>query len=294
MTIAERNVENGDVEVLVKPDKALYDGAIRRTLAQPGLIAAWLFLILVAGWACAPGLFAGMDPLAGVPTQKLRAPDFTNLFGTDQLGRDVYARVVHGAALSLQATALAVAVGLLVGSVIGLAAGFLRGWTDVIIMRVLDAMMAIPGLLISLAVIVVLGFGTVNVAIAVGIGAIATFARIMRADVLRATTSPVVEAAIAMGAGPLHILLRHVIPHSLGSVVALAALEFASAILAVSALSFLGFGAAPPQPEWGSLIAGGRNYMVAAPWLTIAPGLVIMLCMLSSNRIGQSMDRSRS
>lgn len=260
---------------------------------QPGLLASWLFLLLMAGWAIAPGLFTLQDPLVGVPAQKLLPPSFQHPFGTDQLGRDLYARVVQGAALSLQATALAVAVGLVVGSVVGLVSGFVRGWTDVLVMRALDAMMAIPGLLISLAVIVVLGFGTINVAIAVGVGAIATFARIMRADVLRATTSPVVEAAVAMGASRWHILLRHVIPHSLGSVVALAALEFASAILAVSALSFLGFGAAPPQPEWGSLIATGRNYMVAAPWLTIAPGLVIMLCMLSANRIGQSMDRNQ-
>ncbi|MFB9948690.1 ABC transporter permease [Rhizobium puerariae] len=266
----------------------------RKPRFQPGLLTSWLFLLLMAGWALAPGLFAFHDPLAGIPAQKLRPPSIEHLFGTDQLGRDLYARVVHGAALSLQATALAVAVGLAIGSAIGLLAGFVRGWVDVLTMRILDAMMAVPGLLTSLAVIVVLGFGTINVAIAVGISAVATFARIMRADVLRATTSPVIEAAVIMGAGRWHMLARHVIPHSLGSVVALAALEFASAILAVSALSFLGFGAAPPQPEWGSLIATGRNYMVVAPWLTVAPGLVIMLCMLSANRISQSMDRNLS
>lgn len=259
-------------------------------LRRPGLLLSVLFLVLVFGWALFPGVFSSRDPLAGVPRDKLQAPSAEYLFGTDHLGRDVFCRVVHGTALSLQATAIAVAVGLVLGSAIGVLSGFAGGRVDDVVMRFVDVLLSIPGLLLSLAVVTALGFGTVNVAIAVGIASVASFARLMRSDVLRTRTQTFVEAASVCGVRKPVVLWRHVLPHSVGSVLVLAALEFGAAILAVSSLSFLGFGAPPPAPEWGSLVAEGRNYLVTAWWLTTLPGLVIAMAVLSANRISRALD----
>ncbi|WP_062349613.1 ABC transporter permease [Herbidospora yilanensis] len=259
-------------------------------MRRPGLWAAVVFLAVVLAWAVVPEWFAPHDPLAGVPKEKLLPPSAAHWFGTDQLGRDLFSRVVHGASLSLSATALAVAVGFVAGTALGLLSGYAGGRLDEIVMRCVDVMLSIPGLLLSLAVVTVLGFGTVNVAISVGIAAVAGFARVMRSDVLRAGTQVFVEAAGALGVGRVRILFRHVLPHAIGSVLVLAALEFGTAILAVSSLSFLGFGAAPPAPEWGSLVSEGRNHLANAWWLTTLPGAVIVATMLAANRVSRALE----
>ncbi len=259
---------------------------------RPGLVLAGLVVLLVAAWAVVPQLFTAYDPIVGVPADRLQPPSGAHLFGTDHLGRDVYARVVHGASVSLRATVIAVAVGLVVGSLFGLLAGFVRGWVDDVVGRLVDVLLAIPSILLSLAIITALGFGTVKVAIAVGITSIATFARVMRAEVLRTSTSVYVEAARASGVRWYGVLWRHVLPNSTGPVVALVALEFGTAVLAISALSFLGYGTPPPAPEWGSLVSGGRDYLAAAWWLTTLPGLVIVAVVLSANRIARALERT--
>ena len=175
---------------------------------------------------------------------------------------------MHGTGLSLGAALIAVAVGLVVGSLLGLLAGFVRGWVDDALMRVVDVLLAIPALLLSLALVTALGFGTVKVAIAVGLAASPPARRVMRSEVLRVREGAYVEAAQAGGARRVRVLCRHVLPNSTGPVLVLATLEFGTAILAVSALSFLGYGAVPPTPEWGSLVAGGRDFLGTAWWLT--------------------------
>jgi peptide/nickel transport system permease protein len=248
-------------------------------------------------WAVIPGAFTHWPPDTGVPSSRLKPPSAEHWFGTDSLGRDLFSRVVHGSATSLAATAVAVAVGLVAGSLLGLLAGFLRGWVDDAIMRVMDVLLAIPSLLLSLALITVLGFGTVNIAIAVGIASVANFARIMRAESLRVGSAVYVEAARSSGVRWHGILLRHVLPNAAGPVLALSALEFGMAVLSISSLSFLGFGAPPPAAEWGSLVAGGRDYLVAAWWLVTLPGLVIAAVVLSTNRIShafQDPERNRT
>jgi len=264
--------------------------AARYLVRRPGLVVSGLVVLLVVAWAAVPQLFTAYDPIVGVPADRLQPPSAEHLFGTDHLGRDVYARVVHGASVSLRATVVAVLVGLVGGSVLGLLAGFLRGWVDDVIGRVVDVLLAIPSLLLSLALITALGFGTVKVAIAVGIASVATFARVMRAEVLRTSTSVYVEAARASGVRWYAVLGRHVLPNSSGPVVALTALEFGTAVLAISALSFLGYGTPPPAPEWGSLVSGGRDYLATAWWLTTLPGLVIVAVVLSANRIARALE----
>ncbi|MGY0063282.1 ABC transporter permease [Streptomyces sp. LZ34] len=259
-------------------------------LRRPGLVLSVAVLASVLLAAFFPGLFTGQDPLSGVPADKLQPPSWDHPFGTDQLGRDLFARVVHGSALSLKATALAVAVGLVVGSGLGLLAGYAGGLVDDALMRVADVLLAIPNLLLSLALVTALGFGTVKVAIAVGITSVASFARIMRSEVLRVREATYVEAARSAGARRGSVLFRHVLPNASGPVLVFAAVEFGTVVLAVSALSFLGYGAEPPTPEWGSLVSGGRNYLATAWWLTTLPGFTIAATVLAAGRISRALD----
>lgn len=261
-----------------------------RVLARPTLVLALVWLALVVIAAIAPALLAPGDPLDGVPADRLQAPSAAHWFGTDQLGRDLYTRVVHGTALTLSAAGIAVAVGLVVGTLLGLLAGFVGRFVDEAVMRLADVLLAIPALLLSLAIITALGFGTLNVAVAVGVASIATVSRISRSEVLRVRSSVYVDAARASGDRWGRVLFRHVLPNSAGPVLVLAVLEFAGAILAVSALSFLGYGAPPPAPEWGSLVSGGRDFLRNAWWLTTFPGLVIAATVLAANRLSRALD----
>jgi len=259
----------------------------------PGLpvsLSLALFLLLL-GWAFFPGLFTSLDPLLADPTQTLRAPSLQHWFGTDHLGRDLYARCVYGAALSLQATAIAVLIALLAGTLLGGIAGWFGGIADRVLAVLVEVLMAIPALLLAMAIVTAFGFGTLEIAIAVGLSSVAVFARLARGEVLRWRSRVFVEAARVVGVGSWTNLCRHVLPHATSPLLALAALEFASAVLAVSALSFLGFGAPPPQPEWGLLIAEGRNYMIAAWWYTTLPGLVVASVVLATQQLGRGLQR---
>ncbi|WP_222119108.1 ABC transporter permease [Microbacterium sp. 1.5R] len=259
-----------------------------------GLYFAIGVVTLAVLWAVIPGVFAPGDPLTGTPADKLLPPSVAHWFGTDTLGRDLFGRVVHGAVHSLSGALIAVTVGLALGTLLGAIAGAVGGVVDDILMRVVDVLLAIPGLLLSLSVIILLGFGTVNAAIAVGLGSVAAFARLMRAEVARVRRSEYVEAAYGSGGTFFTVLRRHVLPNSLTPIVALAALQFGTAILAISTLGFLGYGAPPPTPEWGLLIAEGRNYIGTAWWLTALPGLVVVAVVLSANRISHRIGRNRT
>ncbi|MGN5633848.1 ABC transporter permease [Streptomyces sp. AC154] len=263
---------------------------VRFWLARPGLVLSVLFIALVLLAALHPAALAGGDPLTGVPEDRLRPPDAEHLLGTDQLGRDLFTRLVHGSSLTLRAAALAVLVGLVTGSLTGLVSGAAGGWVDGVLMRLTDVLLAVPGLLLSLALVTALGFGTIEVAVAVGVTSVAMFARIMRAEVLRVARTTYVEAARASGTRWYGVLLRHVLPNAAGPVLVYAAVDFGAVVLQVSSLSFLGYGARPPAPEWGSLVAGGRDYLATAWWLTTLPGLALAATVLAANRIARALD----
>jgi peptide/nickel transport system permease protein len=254
-------------------------------------VLSTVFLLLVIAWVFLPGMFTTANPISGEIPDRLLAPSMAHPFGTDALGRDMYARVVYGAVNSIQAIILAVGVALVVGSLLGLIAGFVGRWVDDVLMRIVDVVLAIPSLLLSMALITILGYGLVNVAIAVGLASVANFARLMRADVMRVRTSLYVEAAQASGCRWWTILFRHVLPNSAGTVVAMAALEFGTAVLAVSALSFLGYGAPAPTPEWGRLVSEGRDYLATSWWLVTFPGLMVTLLVLATNRVARAVER---
>lgn len=256
-----------------------------------GLLVAGAGALLAVGWALAPSVFASGDPLTGVPAQKFQAPSAEHWFGTDNLGRDLYTRMVHGAGLSLTATLAAVGIALVAGSVLGLLSGAIGGVVDALVMRSVDVLLSIPALLLSLALVTALGFGTRNVAVAVGISLVANFARVMRSEVLRVRQAVYVEAAHAAGVRWYTVLAGHVLPNAYQPVLALAAVEFGMAVLSVSALSFLGYGAKPPTPEWGTLISEGRNYLATAWWMTTLPGFVIIAVVLAAQRLGRAIAK---
>lgn len=263
---------------------------LRFLLRRPGLVLSILLVTAVVVAAFWPGLFTGQDPLATHPTQNFRAPGEAHWFGTDELGRDVFSRVVHGAQLSLKGTLIAVVLAFVGGGLIGLVAGFVGRWVEDVLMRVVDVLLSIPALFLSLALVTALGYGTTKVAVAVGVASIAGFARVMRSEVLRVRQAVFVEAARAGGVRWYGVLWRHVLPNAIGPVLVLATLDFGTAILAVSSLSFLGYGAPPPAPEWGTLISEGRNYLGNAWWLTTLPGLAIAATVLATNRIARALD----
>jgi peptide/nickel transport system permease protein len=263
----------------------------KRLRGNAGLLIAGAVALLAVGWALTPSVFAGGDPLTGVPAQKFQGPSAEHWFGTDNLGRDLYTRMVHGAGLSLTATLAAVGIALVAGSLLGLLSGAIGGVIDTVVMRSVDVLLSVPALLLSLALVTALGFGTGNVAIAVGVSLVANFARVMRSEVLRVRQAVYVEAAYAAGVRWYAVLARHVLPNACQPVLALAAVEFGMAVLAVSALSFLGYGAKPPTPEWGTLISEGRNYLATAWWMTTLPGFVIIAVVLAAQRLGRAIGK---
>lgn len=259
-----------------------------RALVRPGVLIPALILLGAIAWAIAPGWFTSVSPTAQVGTA-LQGPSAEHWFGTDATGRDVYARVVHGASQSMSAAVIAVLFGLVFGSLIGVTAGATGGLIDEALMRLVDVLLAIPTLLLSLSIVILLGFGTANAAIAVGVTSVAVFARLSRSQVMSVRASEFVEAAYGSGGTFGSVLWRHVLPNSLTPVIALAALQLGSAILQISTLGFLGYGAPPPTPEWGLLISEGRNYVATAWWLTTLPGLVVVAVVIATNRLSQSI-----
>lgn len=267
---------------------------VQRLRSTPlSLWLAWGVIALVALWALVPEVFTSYSATVGTAGQQLQPPSADHWLGTDALGRDGYARLVYGAVHSLSGAFLAVAVGLVLGTLLGLLAGSAQGWVDAVVMRVVDVLLSVPSLLLSLSIIIILGFGTLNAAVAVGVASVASFARLVRSEVVRVRRSEYVEAAFGSGGRFGAVLWRHVLPNSLTSVIAMAALQFGSAILSISTLGFLGYGAPPPTPEWGLLIAEGRNYIATAWWLTAVPGLVVVAVVLAANRISAALAGGR-
>ncbi|RMQ47696.1 Nickel ABC transporter permease [Pseudomonas cichorii] len=267
--------------------------AVKPLLRRPGFLLAVAIVAFALLSAVAPSLLSSFAPYATSPADKLTAPNAVHWFGTDELGRDLYTRVVHGSSLSVQAALLAVGIAMAGGLSLGVISGFAGGRIDAVIMRFIDVLLALPGLLLALAIVTAIGFGTIPVAIAVGVGIIPGFARTTRAEVLRVKTLPYVEAARLGGASWTRTLLRHILPNAWGPVAVLATLDFGAAILATAGLSFLGFGAEPPAAEWGTLIANGRHFLMTAPWVSLLPGLFVVAVVFSFNHIARTLEETQ-
>jgi peptide/nickel transport system permease protein len=284
----------GDVDAPIVEDaggrwvnlRAHLDQVIRK----PVFLIAVLYVLFVIVSAFWPSGFTSHGPYDTHPEAAMLPPSLHHLFGTDNIGRDLWTRVLYGSALTIKATLIALVIALVAGLGLGVIAGFLGGTADAFFMRIVDVLLAIPGLLLALSIVTALGYGTLPVALAVGVGIIPGFARTTRAEVLRVKTLPFVEAARAGGASWGRVLVRHILPNSWGPVAVLGVLDAGVAIIAIASLSFLGFGAAPPAAEWGTLIANGRDYLVTAWWLSLLPGLFVALLVLSLNHISKTLQ----
>ena len=261
----------------------------------------WVLVISIAVfsvallWALIPGAFTHYDPIAIDNGLKLRSPSAEHWFGTDLLGRDLYARIVYGARASLLGASIAVAVAVFVGSALGAVAGWFGGLGDTILMRLIDVLLSIPGFLLAISIVVLYTArtghaGLVPAAIAVGLTTSATFARLIRSEVLRVRASNYVEAAITSGATTFTVVRRHVIPNSVATTVSLIAVQLGIAIIWIASLSFLGLGAQPPEPEWGLLVSDGRKYIATRGWLTLFPALAIIAVVLATNNISRHLS----
>ncbi|MBB5832302.1 ABC transporter permease [Brachybacterium aquaticum] len=257
------------------------------------LLSAAVLLVVLA-WSLAPGLLTGHDPAIGIPDDKFIAPGAAYWLGTDHLGRDLLTRIIHGSASSMTSALIAVAIGLVLGGLLGLLAGYLGGIVDAVVSRVVEVLLAIPGFLLAVVVVTALGYDTRNAAIATGVSAVAVFARLMRAEVLRVRTSVFIEAARVNGGSSAYVLFRHVLPNALRPVLSLAVLQFGIAILVIAGLAFLGYGDPPPASDWGLLVSDGREHLIHAPWLVIAPGIVIAVVVLSVSRLSRWLDQGRN
>jgi len=240
----------------------------RRTAAV--LVAG--ILALVAALAVAGPALTRTDPLKMNPLDALSTPSAAHPFGTDQYGRDVLTRVISGARLSLVTGLGSVVIALAGGLILGLVSGAAGGWTDLLIMRVVDVMMAFPSVLLALVVVAVLGHGSTNVMVAVGVSLIPTFVRLIRGNVLVVREHPYVEAAWALGCRPRRITLQHILPNIIAPVIVLATIAIAWSIIIGASLSFLGLGPRPPIPEWGVDLSNGRNYLLRGWWISAGPG----------------------
>lgn len=250
------------------------------------LYLAFLVILVIAAWVLLPWLFTSHNPDVGIPTDKLQPPSSHYWFGTDQIGRDIYSRVVYGTASSVFTAFIAVAIGAIVGGLIGLVSGFSKSWGDIVLSRLVDVLLSIPSFLLAIIIVTSLGFDSVNAAIATGISSVGIFARVVRADVLRIRQMTYIEAAFLQGGSRGYILFRHVLPNASRALIPLITLRFGLSILVIAGLAFLGYGDPPPASDWGTLIATGRDY-ISWPWLVYAPAIVIVATVLSINRISR-------
>lgn len=253
-------------------------------------LAAGFLLVLLAALV-APHLFTGYDPLVGDVTQGLQAPGVAHWFGTDRLGRDVFARVIHGTRYSLLIGLAGMMISLLFGVVLGIVAGMKNRWLDEVASRVFDVLSAFPGVLLALLVIALIGPGMVNVAIAIGIAGIPKFGRMVRSQTQLVRKADYVTHASFYGKGRTSIFYRHLLPNVLVAIPILATIDIGSSIMAVSGLSFLGLGPQPPTPEWGVMLAEGRDVLRTAWWPSVFPGLAITLTVISFSLIGSHVQR---
>ncbi|WP_426954427.1 ABC transporter permease [Muricoccus radiodurans] len=250
-------------------------------------LGAAVLALLLLGLLLAPVL--APSPIAVDVTQRLLPPGAGHLLGTDALGRDVLSRVLHGGRATLAIGVGVVALAFAVGVAAGTIAGFLGGVTDMLIMRLADAMLSFPGLVLAIALAAALGPGLGNAMLAVAVTLAPQFARLARGQALSIATRPYVEAAVAAGTPPLRILTRHVLPNGIGALLVQASLAVGSAILQTAGLGFLGLGAQPPLPEWGADVATNLALVREAPWVALAPGAAILLAALSFNLLGDGL-----
>ncbi|MEH6937170.1 nickel transporter permease [Bacillus sp. JJ664] len=265
--------------------KAFYKKFKRNKLALIGGYIV-LFYILVAIFA---PIISPQDPFKIDLVNKLQPPSFDHWMGTDDKGRDILSRLIFGSRLSLTVGFVSVFFGAAIGIILGLLAGYYGKWMDTIIMRIVDVLLAFPGILLALAIISALGPSLINVMVAVGVFSIPMFARIVRGSTLSVRKLEYIDAIRALGATDVTIIIKHIFPNILSPVIVQATLRLATAILSAAGLSYLGLGAQPPSPEWGAMLSSGRDYLFSAPHIALFPGIAISTLVLGFNIFGDGL-----
>jgi peptide/nickel transport system permease protein len=271
------------------PSRTFTADVWRRFRKAPGALAGAVVIILIVGCAAGAPLLAPNGPLAQNVAAGAHGPSAAHWFGTDKLGRDLFARVVYGARTSIAIGFVAVGVAITVGTLIGLIAGYARKPVEAALMGWMDVMLAFPSIILAIGITTLLGPSVTNLMLAVGIVYIPQYARLARSSVLSVKEYEYVEAARAIGAAPAAILARHVLPNILAPLLVQATLGIATAELEAAGLSYLGLGARPPAPEWGAMLNDARDYWLSAPWALIFPGVSIVALVLGFNLLGDGL-----
>jgi peptide/nickel transport system permease protein len=271
------------------PASSLARDTLRRLWRNPGAVVGAIVLVVIVFLAVFAPMIAPYDPIAQDSTAIRAAPSAQHFFGADNFGRDVFSRVLYGGRMSLPVGFVAVSITAIVGVALGLIAGYYGGTIDAVIMRWVDLMLAFPGILLALSLVAILGTSLFNLMLAVGIAAIPEYTRVVRGTVLSVRETEYVMAARVSGAPDRNIVLRHILPNVLPPVIVLATLGIAGAIILGSTLSFLGLGIQPPTPEWGNMLDDGRSMLRHQWWVSLFPGLAIMLTVLAINLLGDGL-----
>ncbi len=260
-----------------------------RGLRNPLVVGGGVLVGLMAALALWAGGVAPYDPTEMKVADALKAPSPAHLFGTDRFGRDVLSRTIYGSRIALAVASTSIAIAFAVGSGLGLVSGFLGGWLDLVIGRVMDVMFAFPTLILAIAVAAMLGPGLDNAALAIAVVYVPLFSRVARGPVIAEREKDHVVAALGLGAGRVRVLLRHILPNVLAPLIVQASVGLAFAILTEASLSYVGLGTQPPDPSWGTMLNEGRTYLETAPWMSVFPGLAIMLAVLAFNLLGDGL-----
>lgn len=274
----EKTSQLAEVWRRLKRNKAAIIGGI--------IVLIYVLVALLAPW------MAPYSPLEGSLAKRLQAPSAEHWMGTDALGRDILSRVIYGARISLQIQLAAVLIALLLGTLLGLFGGYYGGFTDGLIMRLMDILLAFPGIFLAIAIIAVLGPGLMNLILAAGIYSVPQFARIVRGSILSLKEKEFVEAARAAGESDGAIIFRYLLPNSMAPLIIQTSLRMATVLLTASGLSFLGLGVQPPHPEWGAMLSTARPYLITAPHVATFPGLAIMFVVMGFNLFGDGLRDS--
>jgi peptide/nickel transport system permease protein len=288
MTNSQPAAKDTVVEELT-PQRSEAKRVFRRLLKNRRAVVGGILLLIIILMAIFAPFVAPYDPVKQNIRNRLQGPSREHILGTDQFGRDTFSRVVYGARISLRVGFSAILIAVVVGCLLGLVAGYYGGMLDNIIMRIMDVLMALPGFLLALAIVAALGPGMQNVILAIGISYIPSFARLMRSSVLTVRELDYVSAAEALGSSDARILFRHILPNSLNPIIVMVTLSLAGAILSAAGLSFLGMGAQPPTPEWGSMISSSRPFIRVSHWCVTIPGLAIFTTVLCLNLVGDGL-----
>jgi ABC-type dipeptide/oligopeptide/nickel transport system permease subunit len=264
---------------------------LRQIFASPGAAIGLLVLVIIVGGALAAPILAPYDWNGTGVCRRLAAPSALHWFGCDLFGRDVFSRVLYGGRYSLAMGLSTVAISTVFGGLLGVVTGYARGTLDAVGTRAIDILLGFPPILLAILLIAILGVGLVNAAIAVGLASIPRFARVIRGATLSLATLDYVEAAQAMGARQVRVVWRHLLPNLAPTVIVLATLDLGNAVLFTATLSFLGLGAQPPTPEWGTMLNAGRDYIRYAPWTMIFPGLALFVTVMAVNLVGDRLSR---